>query len=165
MWITRHSKEQFAEVPSNSARSAKRGFYHHERRQHFCVGYFRECRTRSLHLREKAVELSRQAAELDPVNPAVRSYRAFALLSVQRFEEAKAEFRRVAELNPLAPWGHAGVSQCLSMQGRFDEAGFLGSRYRPFATGGNPAQTPFAVEGIVLPGFTEQRQKNRRERR
>lgn len=48
-------------------------------------------------------------------------------------------------------------------QGRFDEAGFLGSRYKPFATGGNPAQTPFAVEGIVAPGISEQRQKNRRE--
>jgi hypothetical protein len=48
-------------------------------------------------------------------------------------------------------------------QGRFDEAGFLGSRYKPFATGGNPAQTPFAVEGVVAPGVTDQRQKNRRE--
>lgn len=48
-------------------------------------------------------------------------------------------------------------------QGRFDEAGFLGSRYRPFATGGNPALTPFAVEGVVAPGVTEQRQKDRRE--
>jgi len=48
-------------------------------------------------------------------------------------------------------------------QGRFDEAGFLGARFRPFATGGNPAQTPFAVEGVVSPGITEQRQKNRRE--
>jgi hypothetical protein len=48
-------------------------------------------------------------------------------------------------------------------QGRFDEAGFLGSRYKPFATGGNPAQTPFAVEGVVAPGITEERQKNRRE--
>jgi uncharacterized protein (DUF1501 family) len=48
-------------------------------------------------------------------------------------------------------------------QGRFDEAGFLGSRYKPFATGGNPAQTPFAVEGVVAPGITEQRQKSRRE--
>jgi hypothetical protein len=47
-------------------------------------------------------------------------------------------------------------------QGRFDEAGFLGSRYRPFATGGNPAQTPFAVEGVVAPGITEQRQRDRR---
>lgn len=48
-------------------------------------------------------------------------------------------------------------------QGRFDEAGFLGSRYKPFATGGNPAQTPFAVEGVISPGVTEQRQRDRRE--
>ncbi len=48
-------------------------------------------------------------------------------------------------------------------QGRFDEAGFLGAKYRPFATGGNPAQTPFAVEGIIAPGITAERQKNRRE--
>lgn len=48
-------------------------------------------------------------------------------------------------------------------QGRFSEAGFLGPRYKPFATGGNPAQTPFAVEGVVAPGITEQHQKSRRE--
>jgi hypothetical protein len=48
-------------------------------------------------------------------------------------------------------------------QGRFDEAGFLGSRFKPFATGGNPALTPFAVDGVVAPGITEQRQKDRRE--
>jgi hypothetical protein len=48
-------------------------------------------------------------------------------------------------------------------QGRFDEAGFLGSRYKPFATGGNPAQTPFAVEGVVAPGVSAKRQQDRRE--
>jgi hypothetical protein len=48
-------------------------------------------------------------------------------------------------------------------QGRFDEAGFLGSHFKPFATGGDPAQTPFAVEGVVTPGITEQHQKDRRE--
>jgi hypothetical protein len=48
-------------------------------------------------------------------------------------------------------------------QGRFDEAGFLGPRFKPFATGGDPAQTPFAVEGVVAPGITEKRQKSRRE--
>jgi len=48
-------------------------------------------------------------------------------------------------------------------QGRFSEAGFLGSKYKPFATGGDPNKTPFAVEGIVTPGITEQRQINRRE--
>ena len=46
-------------------------------------------------------------------------------------------------------------------QGRFSEAGFLGSRYRPFATGGNPARTPFEVEGVVARGITAQRQRSR----
>jgi uncharacterized protein (DUF1501 family) len=48
-------------------------------------------------------------------------------------------------------------------QGRFSENGFLGERYRPFATGGNPAQARFAVEGIVAQGVTDQRQKDRRD--
>jgi hypothetical protein len=48
-------------------------------------------------------------------------------------------------------------------QGRFSEAGFLGTRYKPFATGGDPAQARFAVEGIVAQGITDQRQKDRRE--
>ena len=48
-------------------------------------------------------------------------------------------------------------------QGRFAEAGFLGARYKPFATGGNPAKTPFAVEGIVAEGFSAERQRARRE--
>ena len=49
------------------------------------------------------------------------------------------------------------------LQGRFSEAGFLGERYKPFATGGDPAKTPFAVEGVVAPGISDQRQKDRRE--
>jgi hypothetical protein len=48
-------------------------------------------------------------------------------------------------------------------QGRFSEAGFLGSRYQPFSTGGDPARTPFAVEGVVSANITEQRQKGRRD--
>jgi len=48
-------------------------------------------------------------------------------------------------------------------QGRFSEAGFLGSRYKPFATGGDPGQSRFAVEGVVAPGISDQRQQNRRE--
>jgi uncharacterized protein (DUF1501 family) len=48
-------------------------------------------------------------------------------------------------------------------QGRFSEAGFLGSRYKPFATGGDPGQARFAVEGVVAEGISEKRQENRRE--
>jgi len=49
------------------------------------------------------------------------------------------------------------------LQGRFSESGFLGPRYAPFATGGDPQQTPFAVQGVITPGITEQRQRDRRQ--
>jgi hypothetical protein len=49
------------------------------------------------------------------------------------------------------------------LQGRFSEAGFLGARYKPFVTGGDPGQARFAVEGVVAPGITEKRQQDRRE--
>jgi len=48
-------------------------------------------------------------------------------------------------------------------QGRFSEAGFLGQRHKPFATGGDPNRQPFAVEGIVLDGISDRRQRSRRE--
>ncbi len=48
-------------------------------------------------------------------------------------------------------------------QGRFSEAGFLDSRYKPFATGGDPAKMPFVVEGVVAQGISTERQQSRRE--
>ncbi|MGD0389628.1 MAG: DUF1501 domain-containing protein [Tepidisphaeraceae bacterium] len=48
-------------------------------------------------------------------------------------------------------------------QGRFSEAGFLGSKYKPFVTGGDPALRRFAVEGVVAEGITDQRQQARRD--
>jgi hypothetical protein len=47
--------------------------------------------------------------------------------------------------------------------GRFDEAGFLGTRYKPFTTGGDPSQARFMVEGIVVEGITDKQQRDRRE--
>ena len=47
-------------------------------------------------------------------------------------------------------------------QGRFSESGFLGSKYKPFATGGDPNKEIFAVEGIVAEGISDQRQAERR---
>jgi hypothetical protein len=49
------------------------------------------------------------------------------------------------------------------LQGRFSEAGFLGTRYKPFATGGDPAQSRFAVEGVVAQGISDERQRARRD--
>ncbi len=48
-------------------------------------------------------------------------------------------------------------------QGRFSEAGFLGPRYKPFVTGGNPAAPQFTVEGIVAEGISFERQQARRD--
>ena len=48
-------------------------------------------------------------------------------------------------------------------QGRFSESGFLGQKYKPFSTGGDPNQSVFAVEGLVAKGVTDARQKKRRE--
>lgn len=50
-----------------------------------------------------------------------------------------------------------------TLQGRFSESGFLGQRYKPFATGGDPNKQPFAVDGIVAQGITDERQRNRRD--
>lgn len=48
-------------------------------------------------------------------------------------------------------------------QGRFSEAGFLGPRYKPFATGGDPAAERFLVEGVVSPRLSEERLRARRQ--
>jgi hypothetical protein len=48
-------------------------------------------------------------------------------------------------------------------QGRFSEEGFLGPRFKPFATGGDPNATRFEVEGVVARGITDERQQARRE--
>ena len=48
-------------------------------------------------------------------------------------------------------------------QGRFSEAGFLGPKYKPFATGGDPNGKRFEVEGVVAEGITDERQRDRRE--
>lgn len=49
------------------------------------------------------------------------------------------------------------------LQGRFSEAGFLPARYKPFATGGDPGQSRFVVEGIVAQGVTDAQQRERRQ--
>ena len=40
---------------------------------------------------------------------------------------------------------------------------FPGHRYKPFATGGDPSQARFAVEGVVAQGVSDERQQDRRE--
>ena len=49
------------------------------------------------------------------------------------------------------------------LQGRFSESGFLGQRYKPYATGGDPAAARFLVEGIVAQDVSDAQQRTRRE--
>jgi hypothetical protein len=48
-------------------------------------------------------------------------------------------------------------------QGRFSEVGFLGLKYKPLFTGGDPNQKRFAVEGFVVEGVSDQQQRARRD--
>ena len=48
-------------------------------------------------------------------------------------------------------------------QGRFSEEGFLGPKYKPFATGGDPNAQRFEVEGVIARGITDDQQRSRRE--
>jgi len=70
----------------------------------------------------RAIDLYRQAVALDPLNQRARSYLAFNLAVAGRFSEARAEFPRVVELNPAAPWAHAGLGLAFLIEGKFEEA-------------------------------------------
>ena len=70
----------------------------------------------------RAIELYRKAVELDPVNAQSRSFLAFALAKTKQFAGARAEYARVVELNPSAPWAHAGLGLAYLLQNKFEEA-------------------------------------------
>jgi len=48
-------------------------------------------------------------------------------------------------------------------QGRFSEEGFLGPKFKPFATGSDPNAPRFEVEGVIARSISDDRQKARRE--
>ena len=70
----------------------------------------------------REIELYRKAVELDPVDVQARSLLAFALATSRQFPEAQAEYARVVELNPSAPWAHAGLGIAYLLQNKFEEA-------------------------------------------
>lgn len=47
-------------------------------------------------------------------------------------------------------------------KGRFSETGFLGEKYAPLVTGGNPNQKQFIVDGVVPPGGLTKAENDRR---
>jgi len=71
---------------------------------------------------DREIELFRKAIDLDPVNERARSFLAFAFATTRQFEDARAEYARVVELNPSAPWAHAGLGLAYLLQNKFEEA-------------------------------------------
>src|SRR5438105_1361706 len=71
---------------------------------------------------KSAIDLFRQAVDLDPVNAQARAFLAFNLAVTKRFAEARAEYPRVVELNPAAPWAHAGLGLSYLLENKFGEA-------------------------------------------
>jgi TolB-like protein/tetratricopeptide (TPR) repeat protein len=71
---------------------------------------------------DRGIELYRKAVDLDPVNAQARAFLAFNLAVTKRFAEARAEYPRVVELNPAAPWAHAGLGLAFLLEGKFEEA-------------------------------------------
>src|ERR1043166_9618320 len=69
-----------------------------------------------------AVDLAREAVALDPVNAQVRVYLANALLQARRPAESRAEYERVAELNPSTPWAFSGGGMADLVEGKNAEA-------------------------------------------
>jgi tetratricopeptide (TPR) repeat protein len=70
----------------------------------------------------RGLEYYKQAVALDPVNGQARSFLAFTLVVAGRFEEARAEYPRVVELNSAIPWAHAGLGLGYLLQRKFEEA-------------------------------------------
>jgi len=71
---------------------------------------------------DRAIDLFRRAVDLDPVSAQARTFLAFNLAATKRFAEAQAEFPRVVELNPAAPWAHAGLGLSYLLENKFEEA-------------------------------------------
>jgi TolB-like protein/Flp pilus assembly protein TadD len=70
----------------------------------------------------RGIALFRDAVTADPVDPLARSFLAYNLAITGQYADAESEYSRVVELNPSAPWAHAGLGLAFLLQGRFEEA-------------------------------------------
>ena len=69
-----------------------------------------------------ALDFYRRAVAADPVNSQARSYLANGFVVARQYQEARAEYARAIELNPVAPWYHAGLGSVYLQEGKLEEA-------------------------------------------
>lgn len=92
------------------------------------------------------------------------------LAQTGREVDGKRVYPGIGSIISLAKGYDAGYTSSIppyivltTSQGRFSKSGFLGTKYKPFITGGDPNRDPFLVEGFVVDGVDEARQNRRRE--
>src|SRR5438128_3065834 len=69
-----------------------------------------------------ALDFYRRAVAADRVNAQARSFLAGYLAVAKQYEEARAEYARAIELNPAAPYYHAGLGSAYLLEGKLEEA-------------------------------------------
>lgn len=69
-----------------------------------------------------ALPLLRRAVSLDPANPEMRSYYGSALGDAGQHAAARAEYARMQEISPEAPWAFAGAAAIDIYEGHFPAA-------------------------------------------
>jgi TolB-like protein/Flp pilus assembly protein TadD len=71
---------------------------------------------------EEASEMTRQAVELDPLDPGVVTYRIWILWAVGEHAQALKEASRLLEVAPESPFAHYWIGICLLWTGQPEEA-------------------------------------------
>ena len=71
---------------------------------------------------EQALELSRKACEVDPLDPMSHHAMAVALMMLRRLDEAESEARRAVELEPNFSLSHGALGNVLHFTGRHEQA-------------------------------------------
>jgi tetratricopeptide (TPR) repeat protein len=72
--------------------------------------------------REEAMKEVERAVELDPFNPKVLGFRATALVSARRYDEAIAAARALQQLQPDSPLAETALFRAFLRKGMFEEA-------------------------------------------
>jgi TolB-like protein/Tfp pilus assembly protein PilF len=69
-----------------------------------------------------ALDFYRRAVAADPVNAQARAYLAGCLVVAKQYDQARAEYLRAKELNPAAPWYHAGLGLTYLLENKLEDA-------------------------------------------
>ena len=72
--------------------------------------------------RQKALDMYRKAAELDPLSPVIQTNIGFMLSNFEQYGEALKQFDRINELMPEFPGAADGKSKVYSDMGKLNEA-------------------------------------------